>query len=265
MREFNPSVMPLSYSRLTDLAVSPSYFKYRCLLEDDKPSDAMILGSLVHCLITQQEKIESKYQKFEPEFTLRSNESKKRWQDAIDLGLIPIKTEQWNKAVSMAEAVRNNQVAKEVIRFEYEAEEEMRLKWIDKRTGISMKAFVDRYVKQKGLIVEFKTAADASPKKFMRDFFNFDYHCQDALYFDGLMAMEMEPRHVVNVVVESEPPHNVAVYNIPDEVLLLGRTRYSSLLDFFIKCRDENLWEKSYDVFSETGIHDITIPKWMMN
>ena len=242
--------------------VSPQYFKYKWQNRIIERTDAMELGSFVHALLTQPEKAKT-YHRLPEGFTLQSNANKDRFAKLQVDGYTPLKWDYYNNGNGMAEAIKSNPVARDVIRFEYEGEDEMLIEWTDKRTGIKMKGFIDRWVKQKFLLNDFKTAADASPKSFMKTIFQMDYDAQGAIYFDGMRTLGYEPKYFTNIAVESKPPYGVGVYNYPAEVLLCGRRKYEKWLDFYQFCLDRNIWDASYEAFSESGIHEVQIPKWL--
>lgn len=47
---------------------------------------------------------------------------------------------------------------------------------------------------------------------------------------------------MVEIVVESKPPHAVGVYVIPDEVLQLGAEEYLALLETLAECERAGKW-----------------------
>lgn len=264
-REFNPKEIALSHSRLGHFDISPLTFKTNWINRVDEATPAMIKGQLCHALMNKKNdpKLIEKYEMFEDGFDLRSNKNKERWAEAQAAGKTPMKFNDYNNAVGAAEALLKHEIAMSVFRPDEEAENEMLIQWKDKRTGLPMKGFIDRWIKRKGLIVDFKFVADASPRKYQRTFFDMNSHRQVAIYWDGLVELGLEPKLVSHVVAESEPPYNIAVYNIPADVILEGRKQYERLLDDYLTCMEKDQFDMSYEFWSPTRIHEINLPKWL--
>lgn len=106
-------------------------------------------------------------------------------------------------------------------------------------------------------LVDLKTTRDASPDGFGRTAWNFQYHVQAAMYVDGYAAATGRELPFVIIAVETEPPHVVQVYRVPDHVLDLGRETYRALLARRDWCMRTNEWTGYGD-----GELDLTLPRW---
>lgn len=264
-REFNPKEIVLSHTRLGHFQKSPLTFKTNWIDRTSESTDAMIKGSLTHALINKENdpKLIEKYHCFQDGFDLKSKARQEEWAAVQVENKIPMKFKDYNEAVGMAAAVSKHEIVKTVIRPDEPGQNEMLIEWVDKRTGIKLKGFIDRWLNRKGLVVDFKSGADASNTGFPKQFFKLNNHRQIALYFDGLLALGETPKLVTNIVVEATYPHNIGIFNITDEVLLEGRKQYEKLLDDYIYCMEKDLFNMSYEFWSPTRIHDITLPGWM--
>lgn len=109
----------------------------------------------------------------------------------------------------------------------------------------------------RGALVDLKTATTAHPEQFGRQAVKFGYHVQAAWYSDGYEIATGKRLPVVLVVVETEPPHVVSVFQIPDRYLDLGRDVYRGWLNRLDWCQRENLWPGYLE-----DVGELTLPRW---
>jgi hypothetical protein len=62
---------------------------------------------------------------------------------------------------------------------------------------------------------------------------------------------------MIEIIVESAPPHAVVVYEIPDDVLVQGREDYTRLLVALSECEDQDDWPGPF-----TEVQTLTLPTW---
>lgn len=122
--------------------------------------------------------------------------------------------------------------------------------------NIDIKSMVD-FISNAGCIVDLKTTRNASPLGFGKECWNYRYDAQAALYVDGYRAVTGKDVAYIIVAVESEQPHVVQVYRIPDHVLEVGREHYRTLLDTLNLCRSESRWPTYAD-----GELELQLPRW---
>lgn len=114
---------------------------------------------------------------------------------------------------------------------------EASLLWRDPLTGMMCRGRADAIVMpprranaaRPALIIDIKTAADASPEGFGRAAANLRYHAQAAFYCDGYEALSGWGAAFVFVVVE-KATCAVATYYLDDDDLDAGRWRYQAPL-----------------------------------
>jgi hypothetical protein len=94
-----------------------------------------------------------------------------------------------------------------------------------------------------GRLVELKSTRDPEIVSFAKDAARFLYHGQIAYYRDGTIEsgypLEQPP---AMITVGTEPPHDVVVYEILDEVLAAGRRLYTRLLRELAKYHGGDHW-----------------------
>lgn len=108
-----------------------------------------------------------------------------------------------------------------------------------------------------GYIVDLKTTRDASPDGFGRELWRYHYHTQGAIYSDAVFALTGKRLPVVFVAIETEPPHVVQPYILPEAAEEAGRSEYRCLLARLAMCRAENRWPGYREEVSE-----VELPKW---
>lgn len=107
------------------------------------------------------------------------------------------------------------------------------------------------------IIVDLKTAVDASPRGFSRAAANFNYHLQAALYVDLLTEVTGQEHEFVFLVVENEPPYCVALYQLTFDAIEKGRRRYKNALRIYKQCLETGEWP-GYAI----EVTEIELPRW---
>jgi hypothetical protein len=125
--------------------------------------------------------------------------------------------------------------------------------------GQPAKARVDWLTELDGepVLVGLKTTRDCRPREFGIQSHRLGYCVSWAWYADGYAAVRGRVPRVVEIAVESEAPHAVAVYVADDEVLELGRHEYRRLLQLVRDCEDWGTWPGPV-----TGEHLVLLPRW---
>ena len=107
--------------------------------------------------------------------------------------------------------------------------------WSDENTGVKCKAKAD-YVKG-DMIVDLKTAQDASPTGFAKACANFGYHWQDAHYSNGSGCARF-----VFVVVETSYPFGTAVYELDEDAKYAGRCPVKAAINKYVESGTLCMW-----------------------
>ncbi|KXX64207.1 hypothetical protein AY586_14765 [Marichromatium gracile] len=110
------------------------------------------------------------------------------------------------------------------------------------RDGVSCKARADWVCGGHQVIVDLKTAADAGEQGFRRAVGQWKYHLQAAHYIDAARATGLGERTFVFIVVESEPPHGVALYQLGEREVHAGGVRIRRAMDAYRECIDTGHW-----------------------
>lgn len=246
-----------SASRLSFLKKkSPAHLRYE--LDHPTTSDAMRLGSAIHCLLLEPDRFESDFVQ-RPKFDLRKTADKlaleqfeAEHKDRTILSLDDYQTAQ----ICAAALFRHEDVATIVAQAD---SYELTGIWTDFETGLNCKLRADIVCPSLSMLADLKSTRDASPDAFMRSILNFGYHRQAAWYLEGIAALGQPTESFVFIAFEKEPPYGVAVYRLEDEALEIGRRENRDLLRRYAECVIHDYWP-SYP----TGIQSITLPPWIL-
>lgn len=240
----------VSITRLKELKRSALHYQY--FLANPKLTAPLSLGTAAHCATLEPER-------FERQFAIwsRRGESgalcprKGQYWDAFraeNPGKTIITEDESIAALALAEAVRSNPCA---IRYLESGEPEVTMHWELESESITREPVtvpcrgrVDWLTQLEGepYLVGLKTARDCRPFVFGSAAAKLGYHLQWAFYLDGYRAITGKTAHLREIVVESAPPHDVVVYDIPEDILLQGRAEYEALLRHLIDCEKRNEW-----------------------
>lgn len=134
--------------------------------------------------------------------------------------------------------------------------------WHDPATGVLCKCrpdFRSPAGNEGGVIImDVKTAIDASPKGFAKAVANYGYHRAAAHYSDGYALATGKPvLGFLFAVVESSPPYAAAAYMLDDETLDKARAINAALGERYATALRTNTWPGYPD---EVGV--LSLPPW---
>jgi len=222
----------LSYSSLKNLLDSPKHF-LDYFTKPRKESEAMKIGTLVHCLILEPNEVQNRYAVADKP-DKRTKVGKEEWSNilAANDGKVLVSLDIYQQAESMANAVKSHY---EFDLFEDITEFEKTFA-IDYR-GHKIQGIVDALG---SVIIDLKTTANAAPKKFKWSFFDFRYHVQAAIY---TLAFPNRPYYIFAVDANC----HVSVHEVSPETIEIGRQLFDQALDQYEACEFVEKWDMSYD------------------
>lgn len=234
----------MNMSRLKELGRSAQHYQHR--LHHPKESKALRLGKAAHCAVLEPTRFGSEFAVWERR-TSNGNMAPRNGQywdkfQADHAGLEIISADEYATAIAMQQSVRSNPDA---MRYLAEGDAEFTMQWEafghrckgrgDWRTRDPREGF-------RPTIAGLKSARDCRPFQFGRQAAQLGYHLAWAFYFDGFKTLTGEMPKMVEIVVESDAPHAVVVYVIPDEVIQLGCEEYIELLSKLDEFEHANAW-----------------------
>lgn len=242
----------------------------------DEPSPAKTLGTLLHLLLLQPERKDEVF--IRPADADRSSNANKQhlldfWCDIADftpsevpyvngkplapgklldvqlleaeaaLALVPsliVTEEQYEQAKAMVRSVMDNKNAAFLMA---QGEAEATLTAEDPYTGMPMRGRIDWVPAWTDTLIEVKTTSGITASEFARTARQLDYHTQ-ASYYRNLWELVHGKRiaHYKHLVIESSPPYQVALFELGERSLELGRKRWRKALELFARCNASNLW-----------------------
>ena len=218
-----------SYWSSSDLkymsANSPMHFKAKYIdkeLEPMKQTPAMILGSLVHCMVLTPDDFEHEFFVM-PDLNFRTNEGKAAKQEilAANVGKMSVTDEQIAIAQKMRESIMSNP---EAARLLEPMKKELAFFWTCPFSNLNFKAKLDGSGGTH--FIELKSAISAEPGTFQRQCYNMNYDLSLAHYRQGIShVMGCEPKAYF-IVVEKTPPYICQVYLAGDSLFETGHTKW---------------------------------------
>lgn len=224
----------------TLLQRSPAHYLHE-LRQPETTTPALTFGSYFHSLVLTPYLCERDYfvldenQRPFPDqdYRTKANQDWKTLQliEANARGQEVISLEDHQRALGMKAAIRRSALANEVTNSV--GVHERLVEWTDIDTGILCKARIDK-TRNADEIVDLKTCRDASKRAVIRSIIDYGYHRQAAFYMNGSLAKSFK-----FVFVESSEPYGVAVYDLSEEFLELGRVSVRSALRHIQILRDK--------------------------
>jgi hypothetical protein len=280
-----------NYSRLkTLLDRSPAH----ALADRREPSKAMTLGTMIHTAVLEPRQFAKDYV-VRPDIKTTTNAGKadyvawlaevlcckqpdvpktsaqgKKLADGVmldmqiglleqalaDKGLSQISEAQNTTAARVREAVQSHPIVGPLIA---DADAEVTYLAIDPATGVLVKVRADAVCRGHDLILDIKTAEDASFEAFSKAAGRYRYHLQAALYrWVYRLVCERAPGFL-HVVLETTPPYGVAVYDLDEEAIQHGEQRMRAGLSRWAECERSGAWP-GYT----PEIVSLSLPRWSL-
>lgn len=245
----------VSISALKELKRSPQHYKYR--LTNPLQSAPLTLGHAAHCAVLEPERYETQFAVWDrrtPAGNLKPRNSAE-WEafKAAHVGQEILTEDEHLYAQAIGRAVRADPNA---ARYLQSGEPEVTMQW--EMQGRACRGRIDWLTRLAlPVLVGLKTTTDCREFRFGAQAATLGYHMQWAWYNNGFMTIKGERPRLVEIVCESKPPYAVAVYNVPDDVLIQGEEDALELLGKLQECELNSKWPGPVPV--ET---DVTLPTW---
>lgn len=256
----------MSASRLEIFRRSPLQYQYSLTAPPREETPAMLRGTALHMALLEPERFEGHY------VTLgmcagrkkdgapcgyrgsiyRDGQSFCRTHDPErdtppDESVTVIPEDEMALVIGMRDAVRAHPQASALLTGAGAMEEV--LTWVDEETGVECRMRLDRYVERVAMLLDIKTAHDASPDAFRRQAENLGYWRKMAFYRRGLRATGRDVQHVAILAIEVAPPHDLAPYLLDDDHLQQADDEVTRLLRHYADCLAADEWPGYADTF----------------
>lgn len=223
------------------------YYQYRYLGVDMPPTPAMQFGTLCHALILEPDTHNFAGMPDFGDLRKKDNKELKAQWEAANAGKIGIKMDDWTRANNIRDVVMGSR-ASDLLHGEFETP----CFW--REMDMDQKALFDCVNTS---VIDLKTTMDASPEGFAKQSFNLGYHIQVAQYRAGFEMTRFSVPDFYFIAVETQPPHNVAIYRASEDLCERGAEIRLSLLDRIKTCMDKDEWP-GYG----SNTHILDLPRW---
>ena len=243
----------LNYSAAKMLLKSPKHFQ-AALQRKFEPSREMMIGTYVHERVLEGKS--PSYIVRPADIDLRTKEGK-AWRDK-HAGMDIMTQEDHEVVLKAYAAVEANEDAQYLLRLCPQREVGI----VTQYDGVQLKGRLDAYGEDevgKPIILDFKTTSDADPETWGRKAFGLRYPMQTAWY-QSLLALELgldEPPAYFWLVVETQEPYDVVIYQPPEEALEIGRAQMRHCIEAYKSCLASGKWP-GYN----KGILELETPAW---
>lgn len=228
MTAIDPRTIPVRFSALKNMALSPAHY-LDSLLHDGDDSLARRIGRGVHALLfgLPVAVYEGKVRRGKEWEAFKANAA----------GEILNVTEH-DQSRRVVDAIRNNADASALM-FGADIKNEHKFMW--RTLGRQCRGTPDAYGPRH--LVDLKTHRRQKPEKFVSSAAWMGYHGQLAWYQNGLRAEGLSTADDVYIVaVESVRPFPVTVYRLTDEALDLGNRMWRGWLEQLLGCEQSEQW-----------------------
>lgn len=237
--EYHADKSAINASGLKQLAISPAHYK-ASIEEPNKPTPAMEFGTLIHACVLEPETVQSVCKKLSSKAVSQLEEAEMiaKHVFAHPVGkLIESKFGEPEKTIFWEEVIPISDRAK---------------------VGVKCKARLDWYIAPcdqfpNGIIIDLKSASDASEDDFPKQAYNFGYHIQAAWYVRALGGNVP----FVFLVAEKKAPYGVVAYSASESFLKAGNDAVNKLIRVYAECSASNIWP----CYSQQ-IKQLDLPRW---
>ncbi|GAB0155455.1 hypothetical protein CHRYSEOSP005_07160 [Chryseobacterium sp. Alg-005] len=279
----------MSYSKLKNLT-SPVNFM-NALLQPKKKNSGMNLGSLVDCLVLEEDKFEEKFTVVSVTPTTEKQEDfvqlvldkmnletfseellEEKFKEAVSEGFSRVKTDglqkyiiaiyhgkqvvsqdEYNKAKKIAEHLKNApDVADELCICE-EFQKMIRFEYM----GWEIVAILDTY--SPSIFHDMKFVSNLNPDKFKWEIEKYDYELQIGVYSKGLKILGLTQNPRFKYILYDDK-FNYSVPEIEVGYIDYCERKFENYMMRLNKMVDEKAFEKSFDFFKSKNV--IYKPQW---
>lgn len=216
---------------------STAHFKYA----KRKVTTAFDLGTAVHTLVLEPHLSSTVW--CGPE-TRRGSAWKDQYAAAAEEGAILLTEGDYQIAVDMANSVRSNAAAMELLGGDLLVEASIFSH--DEATGVDMRCRPDGWRKDIAAVIDLKTTIDPSPYGFAKQCANFGYHLQDQFYRRCMLNDGHEVDRFIFIAVGKDAPYPVGVYELDHQSLDEGAAGVQCALEKYHQALKTNVWEYGF-------------------
>ena len=206
-----------------------------------KETTAMVVGSAAHTLVFEPQLADTVWQ-WDGRRAGKEYNAFKESADAA--GAMVLNTAEYDKVHRMAEAVRANSAAAELLSGTLVCEASVLTQ--DALTGVEMRARPDGWRTDIACLLDLKTTIDPSPEGFAKQAANFGYHIQESFYRRALELDGHEVDRFIFIAVGKDAPYKVGIYELDAESLNEGDAAVQYALEQYAIAQANDEWGYNY-------------------
>jgi exodeoxyribonuclease VIII len=212
------------------------------------------IGNAIHCAILEPDLLLEKVAAV-PECDRRTKAGKEMAAqfELENAGKLQLRQEHYQMVLAVRDAANRHPVASGLLS---RGQPEQSYFAPDPETGALLKCRTDYIYDDGTMIIDVKSAVDASPGGFGRAAANFRYDLQSAWYPDVVeLATGARPAHFVWIAIEKDRPYAIGVYVATEEQVRRARAVCRRDLLTILEHERTNDWP-------DYGIQELQIPAW---
>lgn len=233
-----------------------------------KQSDALVVGSYLHCKWLEPEKISDRYY-VAPYLPKNAKEGKSLAEYhkaeyakllANNPNLVYIEDKLTNECDDIYKALKDNSVITTILNQNKIVETPIQ-DILSPLEGVKLKCIPDVVLPDNGLVIDFKHMEDISPNKFIRDVVNYNYHVQAwiNLYCVAYtLDCDMSDLQFEFLCISKKEPYEVVRYGVDDIFMFDAENKIIKALEKYIEAKEKGF--KSYP--TEKKI--LKAPAWLI-
>lgn len=248
----------LSSHALIELGRSPAHYFEKYHLGYRPTSPSLEFGTLAHLAVLEPEVLKAKVV-LQPDMDRRTKEGKAMYAafQATHKDKIAIDHETFVALERVQQNATSHPVLKNLLQG---GAAEMSGYFTELNYDIPCKIRPD-YLRE-GVLVDLKTAKDASLSAFQRSIATYGYAVQAAFYLDAVALITATPADDISfifAVIENSPPYAIALYVADPDMIKHGRRLYRDAMSKYLECHTKKEWP-GYP----TEIKAISLPPWAL-
>lgn len=247
------------WSKLRNMRKSPLHYKH-ALSGVDEDTTALRTGSALHTLVFEPELYDSRFTVYRAS-KAKGEGAKKNWEafQEANKDKTILDADEELRALGMADAIAKSSARQYIAPSRGRAE--IPLTWTDARTGLLCKCRLD-FVTLDSLALDLKSTRSGEQRNFGRQAWNLGYFHQAYFYSLGLAAVtgrKAEDIPFLFVAVESDAPHDAALFEICQETQYAAKEEVDALMDRLVECQSRDKWPGRYE-----KIEMLSAPKYVL-
>lgn len=219
-------------------------------------TDSLRVGRVTHHAILEPGRFDDLYA-----VTDLDRRGTNAWKEAeaaaLTEGKALLKRDDYEAACRLRDAVQAHPVARGLLAPPILTE--VSAYWQDEETGLDCRMRADAMRADDALLLDVKTALDASPDGFSRAAAKWQYHWQAAFYSEGIARAPggFRPKRFLFIVVEKDAPHLVGVYQLAFGAAEQGAREVRETLRQYAACKARGIWPGYSD-----DVVQLELPAW---